>query len=594
MGNRHRLLVAQGRPATPHAWALLITLALVSCSEHVLGASSVLELIRSRSDLSTLRQLVTTAARRLPDFGRTLNATDLPFTMFLPNNDAFADLGLPREQLSSLSGRSLLQLLSQHVIPGAAYDLGPESINANLTTELGRTGVPYGVVRVVAAEEAAEDGTQLAIESPDGSLASVLEANLTAGPARAHVVGSVLHSWYDSLDQALDRTPQAQPFLGMARAVGPWLERWLGDAEVIFAPSAEAIAAANEQYGIALGSASEAWPPGLPALEIAASIAAYHLAVDGGGFDLAGLRPGDDYSLMTMAQDGFYQLPLAIIRPEASAPDSGASANASAPSPLVAGVAGAARIDPPYTIPVGFPTRQQLVLIDQVLLPTYPDAWTYLVSPRWLGDPVPLFSRFASLLRGAPGEVRQLLQEPQQSFTLLAVTNKGFRAFNDTYGISIEDYLQLPAARAHVLKNHILRPAFRFSRMSSDNGTVFQTLVSTLRSVYAYHELIEYDNTYGFDADQSSGVMAEMGLFPPTGASDRSLLFGRSYIFALNGLLVPVRGLSTTPITAAPCRRLPAAGAPASPESAAATAQSAAVPPAVAAATKAARITALY
>ncbi len=129
--------------------------------------NTIAGVVTANADFSTLKAAVTKA-----DLGTTLSGTG-PFTVFAPNNAAFAASGITGTVLNSLSPAQVKDILLYHTIPSKIMSSQvPAGPNAAVTAANGKTlyvtknanGVFVNGIKVITADIAASNGVIHAIE----------------------------------------------------------------------------------------------------------------------------------------------------------------------------------------------------------------------------------------------------------------------------------------------------------------------------------------------------------------------------------------------------------------------------------------------
>jgi len=141
------------------------------------ATSNVVELAVATDSLSTLVTAVTTA-----ELAETLSGEG-PFTVFAPNNDAFAalDQGVLESLLLPENKEQLQGILTYHVVPAKAMS-GDLTDGQVLTTVQGNT-ITVGIDD--------ESGTVTLVDAT-GAVATVIQADIAASNGVVHVIDSVV------------------------------------------------------------------------------------------------------------------------------------------------------------------------------------------------------------------------------------------------------------------------------------------------------------------------------------------------------------------------------------------------------------------
>lgn len=153
------------------ALALFATLLIISFSackdKNDPVDNTIAGIVTTNSEFSTLKAAVTKA-----DLGVTLSSTG-SFTVFAPNNAAFANSGITGTVLNSLSAAQVKDILLYHTIPSKIMSSEvPAGPNAAVTAANGKTlyvtknanGVFVNGIKVITADIAASNGVVHAIE----------------------------------------------------------------------------------------------------------------------------------------------------------------------------------------------------------------------------------------------------------------------------------------------------------------------------------------------------------------------------------------------------------------------------------------------
>jgi len=137
---------------------LFAVLGFVSCKEDEVKTNNIVDVAVSDTQFSILAAALTKA-----DLITALRATG-PFTVFAPNNAAFAKAGIT--SLDALSKEALTPILTSHVLSGqvlaANVKSGPAptlNTNNNIFLSVNNTGVYInGNIKVVATDVTASNG----------------------------------------------------------------------------------------------------------------------------------------------------------------------------------------------------------------------------------------------------------------------------------------------------------------------------------------------------------------------------------------------------------------------------------------------------
>jgi uncharacterized surface protein with fasciclin (FAS1) repeats len=183
---------------------LFAVLGFVSCKEDEVKTNNIVDVAVSDTQFSILAAALTKA-----DLITALQATG-PFTVFAPNNAAFAKAGIT--SLDALSKEALTPILTSHVLSGqvlaANVKSGPAptlNTNNNIFLSVNNTGVYInGNIKVVATDVTASNGVihvidnvivppsknlvEIAVENPNFS--ELVSLVLAADPAVATALGS--------------------------------------------------------------------------------------------------------------------------------------------------------------------------------------------------------------------------------------------------------------------------------------------------------------------------------------------------------------------------------------------------------------------
>ena len=95
----------------PFLFLLTITVVATSCKKQVDATPTIAAVVTTTSEFSILSSAVTKAG-----LGTTLGSEG-PFTVFAPNNDAFAAAGITANTVASLSATDLTKILLYHTLP---------------------------------------------------------------------------------------------------------------------------------------------------------------------------------------------------------------------------------------------------------------------------------------------------------------------------------------------------------------------------------------------------------------------------------------------------------------------------------------------
>lgn len=190
------------------ALAAFSTITIASCKKNKddqtpKGPKTIAGVVSSSPDFSILYAAVTKA-----NLGSTLSGTG-PFTVFAPDNDAFAASGLSTSTLASLSSDQVKSILLYHTVAGKimAADV-PAGPNASVTTAGGGNiyvtknskGVFVNGWMVKNADLSATNGVIHSIEHvllpPAGDLVAVAQANSNL----TYLVAAVLRASEGSTD----------------------------------------------------------------------------------------------------------------------------------------------------------------------------------------------------------------------------------------------------------------------------------------------------------------------------------------------------------------------------------------------------------
>lgn len=154
-------------------FAALLVLSFTSCKKdkketpEPIIDNTITGVVSRNADFSTLKAAVVKA-----DLAATLSGTG-PFTVFAPNNNAFAASGITSEVLSSLSEAQVKDIILYHAIPSKIMSSEvPAGPNAEVAAANGGTlyvtknanGVFVNGIKVIQADIAASNGIIHAIE----------------------------------------------------------------------------------------------------------------------------------------------------------------------------------------------------------------------------------------------------------------------------------------------------------------------------------------------------------------------------------------------------------------------------------------------
>lgn len=140
------------------------------------------DIVANASDASNVTTLVELVG--LAGLVETLQG-DGPFTVFAPDNDAFAEL--PEETVASLqepeNKETLAGILTYHVVP--------EELDSAKITELAENGE---TIKTVQGEELTPkvDGDKVTITDASGNTVTVTQADVTSSNGVTHIIDGVL------------------------------------------------------------------------------------------------------------------------------------------------------------------------------------------------------------------------------------------------------------------------------------------------------------------------------------------------------------------------------------------------------------------
>jgi uncharacterized surface protein with fasciclin (FAS1) repeats len=209
---------------------ILLTVLVVSaaCKKEKDTTPNIATLVTTTSEFSTLSAAVTKAG-----LATTLSGTG-PFTVFAPNNDAFAAVGITASALASLSSGDVSKILLYHTIPAKIVSTDvPAGPNAKVVTASGdsvfvtrnASGVFINGIKVAQADIPVSNG---------------VVHKLTTGvliPPAGNIVNTAVLAKLDSLVKAVT-------FAASAPGGDPSLPATLSTATLtVFAPTNEAFTA---------------------------------------------------------------------------------------------------------------------------------------------------------------------------------------------------------------------------------------------------------------------------------------------------------------------------------------------------------------
>ena len=212
-------------PKSLIGFVLIIILSIASCEKSSDDTPNIAELVSKNNDFSTLNTAVINAG-----LVGTLSGTG-PYTLFAPNNDAFATAGLSVADINNLSATELNDILLYHVIPGKIISMDlPVGPNAKIITANGdsvfvtknNNGIFINGIKIFQADLDVTNGIVHKINS--GILM----------PAEGDIVNTISSSNLDSLVKAVTLAttlPGGDPTL---------LETLSTKILTVFAPSNEA------------------------------------------------------------------------------------------------------------------------------------------------------------------------------------------------------------------------------------------------------------------------------------------------------------------------------------------------------------------
>jgi uncharacterized surface protein with fasciclin (FAS1) repeats len=207
---------------------LTVLVISVACKKEKDTTPTIATLVSTTSEFSTLSAAVTKAG-----LATTLSGTG-PFTVFAPNNDAFAAVGITASALASLSSGDVSKILLYHTIPAKIVSTDvPAGPNAKVVTASGdsvfvtrnASGVFINGIKVAQADIPVSNG---------------VVHKLTTGvliPPAANIVNTAVLAKLDSLVKAVT-------FAASAPGGDPSLPATLSTATLtVFAPTNEAFTA---------------------------------------------------------------------------------------------------------------------------------------------------------------------------------------------------------------------------------------------------------------------------------------------------------------------------------------------------------------
>ncbi|KAG2498332.1 hypothetical protein HYH03_003592 [Edaphochlamys debaryana] len=461
---------ARGFPSCVAAGMLVLMSAVLVRSQGD-ATGSILAAIQSRPELSTLAAVVEAA-----ELSSTLSDATLTYTVFAPNNEAFAalltTLRMTAPEVLAL-GKELQPVLLQHVLTTAV----PSSALPEGTTEVDTANAngPLSVTRAAGTVSVKSIGAD----------ATVVTADVAAGGSVIHVVNAVLLPFYTSLAAAAVRNPDSFSVLLQAVQAANLTEA-LSDPSLsvtLFAPTNDAFNKTLSWLGLSLETA-------LASPDVLTAILAHHVVPS--AIPSTAIPPGVS-NLTTWSGPN---KPLQVT-----------AYNGAVGITSYGGVnASVITVD----VPVGLGPRSYIHVVDSVLIPYY----TYLAeAARKLG----LRTLVAAVRAAGAATIG-----PQAPITLLAPTDEAWAAFAKSKGVTVDQLLAQPAVVYGILGAHVLPGSARADDISDGQVIV---------SVYNYNITAHRDGSgLSFSIDGSRARVIQ---------PDVAVNLGTAYLHIVDAILLP-------------------------------------------------------
>lgn len=166
---------------------------------------------------------------------------DGPFTLLVPDNNAFAASGISADSLAGIDTASLAKLLRYHIIPARVnYTAVPQAINFPYET---MAGLPVYMGVPIPGPRQFQNLTANILHING---VAVNKTDILAGNGLMHALSRVLYYPAASVQEVLDKDPQYSYFVHALKEYGTWEQLGKPGAFTIMAPANELF----DQYGI--------------------------------------------------------------------------------------------------------------------------------------------------------------------------------------------------------------------------------------------------------------------------------------------------------------------------------------------------------